>query len=125
MKDRSRVRIKLTEDGCLRLSEYLAEEYGLLAGADVVLEKGTNELRILRSVSHLARVYVEPTTSCGLRCRTCVRNVWEETAGFMSEAVFEKLAADLEAIKSKPSGRVMGIHRRVPSGGLCWHPSGR
>jgi MoaA/NifB/PqqE/SkfB family radical SAM enzyme len=97
------VRIKISEDGCLKIPDRLAEEYGLLAGAEVVLEKGTGGLRISNPVSHLARVYVEPTSSCGLRCRTCVRSVWDEPPGFMDGAVFKKLVKDLETIQPKPS----------------------
>lgn len=45
----------------------------------------------------LRKVYVEVTTSCNLRCRTCVRNVWSEPLGDMSDTTFEHLISQLEA----------------------------
>lgn len=103
MKRQAKATIRLTEDGCLRLPEYLIEEFGLKAGAEVVLEKGHNEVRLLRPVSHLARVYLEPTNSCSLHCRTCIRNVWDEEPGFMEDAVFERLLGGLKAFSPPPS----------------------
>ncbi|MCX7683060.1 MAG: tungsten cofactor oxidoreductase radical SAM maturase, partial [Anaerolineae bacterium] len=44
------------------------------------------------------KVYVEVTTNCNLHCRTCVRNVWSEQPGDMSDLTFERLISQLEAL---------------------------
>lgn len=42
-------------------------------------------------VNILQKVYVEPTNRCNLSCRTCVRNIWDESAGDMTLDIFEKV----------------------------------
>ena len=39
--------------------------------------EGGNSLRLHRPVTHLAKLYVEPTNACNLDCITCFRNAWE------------------------------------------------
>jgi MoaA/NifB/PqqE/SkfB family radical SAM enzyme len=102
MNEHSRMHIKIAEDGCIKLPAELVKAFGLQAGSELVLERGQNEIRLMRPVSHLARVYIEPTNSCSLNCRTCVRNVWDEPQGFMREAVFERLISGLAAISPQP-----------------------
>jgi MoaA/NifB/PqqE/SkfB family radical SAM enzyme len=102
MRDQSRAYITINSDGCIQLPKNLVEAFGLKAGVEVVLEVNQNEIRLLRPISHLARVYIEPTNSCSLSCRTCVRNIWDEPQGFMRDAVFERLLAGLEAFSPRP-----------------------
>ncbi len=45
----------------------------------------------------LTRLYVEPTTTCNLDCRTCVRHSWEETGGTMNMATWRNLRDGMAA----------------------------
>jgi MoaA/NifB/PqqE/SkfB family radical SAM enzyme len=48
----------------------------------------------------LTRVYVEPTNTCNLKCRTCVRNSWQEPEGFMSMENYHNLIKGLRKADS-------------------------
>jgi MoaA/NifB/PqqE/SkfB family radical SAM enzyme len=50
----------------------------------------------------LAKVYIEPTSSCNLDCRTCMRNVWDENPGYMDFEVYLKIIQDLNRFDPKP-----------------------
>ena len=53
--------------------------------------------------SHLAKLYIEPTNQCNLDCRTCIRNVWDEPQGMMSEDVFSRVMDGLAAFSPVPA----------------------
>jgi hypothetical protein len=65
--------------------------FGLQPGARVRLENGVNHLRLHRPVTHLAKVYVEPTDPCNLTCSICIRNAWEVPLGRVSQATFDRI----------------------------------
>lgn len=46
----------------------------------------------------LRKLYIEPTNACNLSCRTCVRNVWEDPAGYMSLASFRRVLSGMREI---------------------------
>lgn len=90
------------EHGRLVLPPEAAVMLGLLPGASTQLEVEGDELRVLRPVSHLARVYVEPTSLCNFDCRTCMRNVWDEPLGHMSAETYARVLAGLESVCPRP-----------------------
>ena len=53
--------------------------------------------------ARLSKIYVEPTNECNLNCRTCVRNVWQEPLGKMSDAVFDAVIDGLKAFWPSPT----------------------
>jgi MoaA/NifB/PqqE/SkfB family radical SAM enzyme len=53
-------------------------------------------------VTHLARIYIEPTNRCNLNCVTCIRNCWEEPLGEMSSATFTRIVENLRAFSPPP-----------------------
>lgn len=57
----------------------------------------------------LAKVYVEPTTRCNLRCRTCMRGAWDEPGDQMSAATFAALVQGLAEVKTLTSVAFWGI----------------
>ena len=75
---------EVNAQGDLVIPRETAERFGLQPGARVRLEDDTNHVRLHRPVTHLAKVYVEPTIYCNLDCRTCIRNVWHEELGSMT-----------------------------------------
>lgn len=97
------------EEGRLILPPEVATHYGLRPGAQVDLEvadprqgKDTNTLRLRRPVTHLAKLYIEPTARCNLACRTCIRNVWDERLGTMTRATFARIIAGLRSFSPPP-----------------------
>lgn len=48
----------------------------------------------------LRKIYLEPTTTCNLKCTTCLRNNWDETIGLMSEEVFDKFIEDIKSAEN-------------------------
>ena len=64
---------QVDDQGHLVVPPEVAAQLGLVPGAQVRLEPGRNGLRLHRPVTHLARLYVEPTNACNLDCATCFR----------------------------------------------------
>lgn len=100
---------EVDEQGRLVIPLEQAARLGLRPGAQVRLEAGRNDLRLHRPVTHLNKVYVEPTNRCNIACRTCMRNSWEVSMGRMSEAVFGRVLEGLRATTPTPSVFFGGI----------------
>ena len=66
--------IQIRKSEVLRLSKEHCRRWGLDAGSEVVVRKTSERLLLVPSDPPLTKVYVEPTTSCNLNCRTCIRN---------------------------------------------------
>jgi MoaA/NifB/PqqE/SkfB family radical SAM enzyme len=67
------------------------EHFGLRPGARLRLDEEGGSVRLHRPVTHLAKVYIEPTTRCNLDCRTCIRQHWDEPLGAMSDETFANI----------------------------------
>lgn len=93
----------IDENGHLALPQEVMEAFQLQPGMRLRVEVGTNEVRLLRPVTHLAKIYVEPTNICNLDCRTCMRNVWEEPYGRMSRATFDRIVGAVGRISPRPT----------------------
>ena len=94
--------IQVDKDGRLVLPPELAARYGLAPGCRLPLAEGAAGLRLLRP-SRLSKLYIEPTNQCNLDCRTCMRNVWEEPLGMMSEVVFDRIIEGLKKFSPLPT----------------------
>lgn len=94
---------EVDEQGRLVLPPEVAARYGLSPGARVRLEQGTNGIRLHRPVTHLAKVYVEPTNQCNLTCRICLRNNWDEPLGHMAAETFGRILESLRAVSPTPT----------------------
>jgi MoaA/NifB/PqqE/SkfB family radical SAM enzyme len=102
MKNQYQVASTMDEQGRLVIPPEIAQQLGLTPGAQVHLEKGDNSVTILRALTQLALVYIEPTNGCNLDCRTCMRNVWSEHTGHMSKTTFERILTGLSAASPRP-----------------------
>ena len=91
------------DEGKLVLPPELASRFGLKAGAQVFVDEGGNGLRLRKPVTHLAKVYIEPTNRCNLECRTCMRNVWDEPLGQMSNETFLRIIEGLKLFSPPPT----------------------
>lgn len=94
---------EVDDQGRLVLPADVVTRYGLQPGARVRIDAGENDLRLHRPVTHLAKVYVEPTNRCNIACRTCMRNVWEVEYGRMSSDTFDHILEGLRAISPPPT----------------------
>ena len=100
---------EIDAEGRLVLPPGVIESYGLQPGAKVRLDEGQNFVRMHRPVTHLTKVYIEPTVACNLDCITCFRNAWEQPIGRMSEETFEAILAGLRELDPIPSVYFGGI----------------
>ncbi len=94
---------EIDAQGRLILPPEAAAHLGLLPGTPVQIMVSENEIRIARSIYHMARVYVEPTNACNLNCVTCMRQVWDEKPGMMSEKTFAQIMAGLQTLTPRPT----------------------
>jgi MoaA/NifB/PqqE/SkfB family radical SAM enzyme len=94
---------QVDEQGRLVLPPEMAARFGLVPGSRLRLEEGANAVRLHRPVTHLTKIYVEPTALCNIACRTCIRNVWDEEMGRMSAATFERILEGVRQISPRPT----------------------
>jgi MoaA/NifB/PqqE/SkfB family radical SAM enzyme len=100
---------EVDEQGRLVLPTEVVSRYGLQPGAKVRLDEGTNFVRLHRPITHLTKIYIEPTVACNLDCITCFRNNWDQPIAPMSEATFDQILAGLKALDPIPNVYFGGI----------------
>ncbi len=96
-------RLEVDPDGRLVIPPALARGFGLTPGARVPVERFEDQLVLSLPITHLARLYVEPTTSCPLSCPMCVRHDWSGPAGAMNDETFASILRGLQDLPSLPS----------------------
>jgi MoaA/NifB/PqqE/SkfB family radical SAM enzyme len=92
----------INEDGCLVFPPELARHYGLVPGARIRIEGNANKLTLLRPITQLAKIYIEPTNRCNLDCVTCIRHGWDEPLGTMSPETFSRIIEGLRSFDPPP-----------------------
>jgi MoaA/NifB/PqqE/SkfB family radical SAM enzyme len=95
--------ITADEHGKVIVPVELARKYGITPGAVLQLEDTEDGIVFHQPVSHLAKVYIEPTSKCNLSCRTCIRNVWDEKMGRMTSATFQRILNGVKELGDRPS----------------------
>ena len=100
---------EVDENGRLILPPEVARQYGLNPGSKVRLDEGHNFVRMHRPVTHLTKVYIEPTVACNLDCITCFRNAWDQPIGRMNEETFENILNGLKQMDPIPDVYFGGI----------------
>jgi AbrB family looped-hinge helix DNA binding protein len=93
---------KIDKQGKLTIPPELRNEMGLEPGSRVKLSISSDHIILHRPVSKIARLYIEPTTRCNLRCKTCMRNVWDEPIGDMDGETFKCILQSLQAMPDLP-----------------------
>ena len=91
------------EEGRLIIPREELSLYGLKPGSQIRVERKADSLLLRCPVTHLRKVYIEPTNRCNLDCRTCIRNVWDEPLGQMSSAVFDRIMEGLRDVSPTPT----------------------
>jgi len=46
----------------------------------------------------IRKLYIQPTTGCNLRCRTCIRHVWDTPESQMPMSTFKRIVESLEGL---------------------------
>jgi MoaA/NifB/PqqE/SkfB family radical SAM enzyme len=93
---------EVDEEGRLILPPELVKEYGIHPGAKIRIGNNHGGLNLRRPVTHLAKVYIEPTNRCNLECVTCIRHSWDEPLGEMNSATFARIMEGLRAFSPPP-----------------------
>src|SRR5512136_2922022 len=99
----SELRTQLGTEGRLALPSDLLPYFRLEPGIEVRVDKRSSGLHLRQPVTYLGKVYIEPTNACNLDCRTCIRNVWDEPLGRMTDATFERIVQGLRDCSPKPT----------------------
>ena len=93
---------RVEEGGRLVLPPELVSRFGVKAGARIRVDEDANGFKLVHP-TRLAKLYIEPTNECNLTCRTCVRNVWQESMGKMSDITFDRVIEGLRDFSSPPT----------------------
>ena len=93
-------KIRLTSGGSTVLPREFLERRHLPEELECWLDAYDGSLALHPILPDARKLYIEPTTCCNLRCRTCIRNVWDDPVQHMSFATFEKIAASLPGLPS-------------------------
>jgi MoaA/NifB/PqqE/SkfB family radical SAM enzyme len=93
---------EVSQEGHLVLPDDIVRQYGMSPGARVRIEGNANRIVVLRSVTQLAKVYIEPTSRCNLNCVTCIRQSWDEPLGAMSSETFKRIIGGLRSFNPPP-----------------------
>ena len=89
-------------EGRLILPKEVLLRHGLKPGAKLPIGGNEHSIILRRPINHLAKVYIEPTNQCNLKCRTCIRNIWDEPQGMMDEKTFERAVEGLRIFSPPP-----------------------
>lgn len=94
---------EVDEQGHLIFPPEMAAQFGLQPGARFRLEPDGNRIQMHRPVTHLTKVYIEPTDLCNIACRTCIRNGWDESLGRMTDATFSRILESVQQLSPVPT----------------------
>ena len=104
------LRVRMAPGGAdLRLPAKLGRHWNLSGTSRFLLKETPEGLFLYPAEPPLRKLYLEPTSACNLRCRTCVRNSWSEPTGFMEISTFRKFLDDLKRFPSLQEMAFWGI----------------
>lgn len=82
----------------LILPEVVLQRQRISPQTEYWLEEREGDLILHPRRPDVRKLYIEPTTTCNLDCRTCVRNIWEDPKAPMTMTTFERLLGSLEEL---------------------------
>jgi len=94
---------EIDDSGRVVFDNAVSMGYGFKPGAPLLIEQRPEGLLLRRPVTHLSRIYLEPTGHCNLTCRTCQRDTWDESPGQMSSSVFQRVLDGIRAASPPPA----------------------
>jgi MoaA/NifB/PqqE/SkfB family radical SAM enzyme len=98
-----KLQAQVDKDGRLLFPEEFNLRYGLRPGVTLAVDETAKGPRLRLPVTHLSKIYIEPTNRCNLDCRTCMRNTWKEPLGQMSRETFSRIIAGLRSFSPPPT----------------------
>lgn len=98
----NQTQLPIDENGKIKLPDEILQQLGLNPGDAVTLSENHNGLTLSPPIDALNLIYLELTNKCNLHCRTCMRNDWSETEGFMQADTIDRLLADLGEVNPVP-----------------------
>jgi MoaA/NifB/PqqE/SkfB family radical SAM enzyme len=94
---------EVDDQGRLVVPAGVAKDFGLEPGARARIELDGHNFRLHRPVTHLRKIYLEPTNRCNISCRTCIRQSWQTELGKMSGQTFQRILDSLTSISPRPT----------------------
>ena len=94
---------EVDDEGRLIFPPEMVAYLGLRPGNKFRIDHENNRIQLHRPVTHLTKIYVEPTDQCNLACRTCIRNSWNEKLGRMSEQTFSSILNSIGHLDPLPT----------------------
>ena len=88
-------KVKADGQGRLVLPEEFLKRRHIPSNMEYWLDGREGDLILRPCLPDVRKLYVEPTTSCNLHCRTCVRNIWEEPESQISMNTFQRVVESL------------------------------
>ncbi len=92
-------KVTTDEQGHLVLPQDFLARRHIAPRGEYWLDERDGDLILHPRLPDARKLYLEPTTECNLRCRTCIRNVWSAPETHMSMETFSHL---LEGLKDLP-----------------------
>ena len=102
MEENNNLHAIVDDQGRLILPPGTMAALGLMPGMKIPVETTPAGTTLRRAVTHLGKVYIEPTSRCNLTCEICIRNSWNESQGDMKEETFSHLLDGLRSLEQKP-----------------------
>jgi tungsten cofactor oxidoreducase radical SAM maturase len=62
------------------------------------LDEREGELLLQPRLPNAQKLYIEATTDCNLKCRTCIRNIWSDPIAPMASGTFQKIVDSLPGL---------------------------
>jgi len=88
-------------EGHLILPPGVSSRYGIKPNSVINISENSSGIQLL-CPGGIAKLYIEPTNQCNLKCRTCLRNTWDEAEGFMTEATFTRIMDGVKRLSYPP-----------------------
>ncbi|MGB9640265.1 MAG: tungsten cofactor oxidoreductase radical SAM maturase [Anaerolineales bacterium] len=86
---------KLSPDGTLKVPADFLQRRHLPPQMDFWLDERDGDIILHPRLPDIRKLYIEPTTFCNLKCRTCIRNVWGDPIEHMEMTTFQKIVDSL------------------------------
>ncbi len=91
-------KVNTDEQGRLILPDSFLQRRHISPNMEYWLDEREGDLILHPRLPDVRKLYIQPTTGCNLRCRTCIRNVWDESEAQMSMNTFHRLVEGLEKL---------------------------
>ncbi|MFA6448851.1 MAG: radical SAM protein [bacterium] len=84
----------------IHLTGEQAKKWNPARGTEFVAVETQDGIFLRPANPPLTKIYLEPTLNCNLRCRTCMRNSWDEPSGDMPMETYSRLLRGLKNVQT-------------------------